>query len=122
MKKKKTYNVFIKNLILKAFVGIYPKEQNKKQKLRFNISLLTDDNIRNSNVISDFVSYEEIIKKVKLILDQGHIPLIENLGEKIATECLKDKKILSIDIKIEKLDVFKETESVGIQINRNKKK
>jgi len=52
MIKEKTYLVLIKNLILKAYVGIYPKEKIRKQKVRFNISISALDNIKTKNDIS----------------------------------------------------------------------
>ena len=43
MIKEKKYLVLIKNLILNASVGIYPKEKNRTQKVRFNISITAKD-------------------------------------------------------------------------------
>ena len=118
MIKEKTYLVLIKNLILKAFVGIYPKEKIRKQKVRFNISISALDNIKTKNDISEFVSYEDIIKNVKDVINKGHTPLIENLAQNIADKCLINKRILKIEIMVEKLEPFKEAESVGIKIIR----
>ena len=118
MIKEKTYLVLIKNLILKASVGIYPKEKIRKQKVRFNISISALDNIKTKNDISEFVSYEDVIKNVKYVINRGHIPLVENLADKIANKCLKDRRILKIEIMVEKLEPFKEAESVGIKIIR----
>ncbi len=120
--KTKTYTVFIKNLLCKAFVGIYKNEKRTKQRVRFNVLIHAEDNIKYINSISDFVSYEDVINKIKKVLKRGHVPLIENLAELIAKECLKDKKIQTIEIKIEKLDVFKDAESVGVKILRRQKK
>ena len=122
MIKEKKYLVLVKDLILKASVGIYPKEKIKKQKVRFNIFVTAQDNIKKKNDISDFVSYEDIIKNVKNVINKGHTPLIENLAHNIAEKCLINKKILRIEIMIEKLETFKETESVGIKIIRMNKK
>ena len=122
MIKEKKYLVLVKDLILKASVGIYPKEKIKKQKVRFNIFVTAQDNIKKKNDISDFVSYEDIIKNVKNVINKGHTPLIENLAHNIAEKCLINKKILRIEIIIEKLETFKETESVGIKIVRINKK
>ena len=122
MKKERKYLVLVKNLILKASVGIYPKEKTRKQKVRFNIFITATDNIKTKNDISDLVSYEDVIKNVKYIINRGHIPLIENLAQDIAKKCLINKKILKIEIMIEKLETFKETESVGIKIIRMNKK
>ena len=122
MIKEKKYSVLVKDLILKASVGIYPKEKIRKQKVRFNIFITATDNIKTKNDISDLVSYEDVIKNVKYIINRGHIPLIENLAQDIAKKCLINKKILKIEIMIEKLETFKEAESVGIKIIRMNKK
>jgi dihydroneopterin aldolase len=122
MIKKEKYIVLVKNLILKASVGIYPKEKIRKQKVRFNISITAKDNIKTKNDISEFVSYEDIIKIVKNAINRGHTPLIENLAQNIAEKCLINKKILKIKIMIEKLETFKEAESVGIKIIRMNRK
>ena len=45
---------------------------------------------------------------------------MENLAELIAIKCLKNKRILKIEIEVEKLEPFKEAESVGIKIIRTK--
>ena len=122
MIKKEKYIVLVKNLILKASVGIYPKEKIRKQKVRFNISITATDNIKTKNDISEFVSYEDVIKNVKNTINRGHTPLIENLAQNIAEKCLINKRILKIEIMIEKLETFKEAESVGIKIIRMNKK
>ena len=122
MIKEKKYSVLVKDLILKASVGIYPKEKIRKQKVRFNIFITAKDNIKAKNDISEFVSYEDIIKNVKNVINKGHTPLIENLAHNIAEKCLINKKIFKIEIMIEKLETFKETESVGIKIVRMNKK
>ena len=122
MIKEKKYLVLIKDLILNASVGIYPNEKNRTQKVRFNIFITATDNIKTKNDISDLVSYEDVIKNVKYIINRGHIPLIENLAQDISKKCLINKKILKIEIMIEKLETFKEAESVGIKIVRINRK
>ena len=122
MIKEKKYLVLIKDLILNASVGIYPNEKNRTQKVRFNISITAKDNIKTKNDISELVSYEDVIKNVKNVINKGHTPIIENLAHNIAEKCLINKKILRIEIMIEKLETFKETESVGIKIIRMNKK
>ena len=122
MIKEKKYLVLIKNLILNASVGIYPKEKNRTQKVRFNISITAKDNIKTKNDISEFVSYEDVIKNVKNVINRGHTQLIENLAQNIAEKCLINKRILKIEIMIEKLETFKEARSVGIKIIRMNRK
>ena len=53
MVKENNYLVLVKNLILKASIGIYPKEKIKKQKVRFNVSVTAKDSIKKKNDISE---------------------------------------------------------------------
>ena len=66
-KKKYKYNrkVNIKNLVLKISIGLHDFEKKKKQRVRFNIDITTDSNIKpdNKNLLS-IVNYEESIKKI----------------------------------------------------------
>ena len=70
--------------------------------------------------IDNFVSYEIIIEKIKKLIIKKHIDLLETLGEKILKICFQDERILSINLKLEKIEVFKEADSVGIEIFRER--
>tara|TARA_B100000575_G_C22791501_1_gene468037 strand:- start:93 stop:587 length:495 start_codon:yes stop_codon:yes gene_type:complete len=118
---KGTYEVQIKELTLMASIGIHEHEKIKKQRVSISLSIKVNDNIRGVNEdINHFVSYEKIIVNLKRIISKGHIELLETLGEKIAEMCFEDGRILSIWMKLEKLDVFPDTKSVGIEIVRDK--
>ena len=124
-KKRKinnTYKILINELTLDAFIGIHDFEKKKKQKIAISLSLDVDDNISGiEHKIENFVSYEHIVNDIKSILKEGHIDLLETLGEKIVELCFKDKRVLTIKLKLEKLEVFKDASSVGIEIFRKKK-
>ena len=124
-KKKKindTYKILINELTLDTFIGIHDFEKEKKQKIAISLSLDVDDNISGTeHKIENFVSYEHIVNDIKSILKKGHIDLLETLGEKIVELCFKDERVLTIKLKLEKLEVFKDASSVGIEIFRKKK-
>ena len=124
-KKRKinnTYKILINELTLDAFIGIHDFEKKKKQKISVSLSLDVNDNISSiEHKIENFVSYEHIVADIKSILKRGHIDLLETLGEEIVDLCFKDERVLTVKIKLEKLEVFKETSSVGIEIFRKKK-
>ena len=120
-KIKNTYKILINELTLDAFIGIHDFEKKKKQKISISLSLDVDDNISGiEHKIENFVSYEHIVADIKSLLKNGHIDLLETLGEKIVDLCFKDERVMTIKIKLEKLEVFKETSSVGIEIFRKK--
>ena len=120
-KPKNTYKILINELTLDAFIGIHDFEKKKKQKISISLSLDVNDNISGiEHKIENFVSYEHIVADIKSILKRGHIDLLETLGEKIVDLCFKDERVMTIKLKLEKLEVFKETSSVGIEIFRKK--
>ena len=119
-KQKFKYNkqIIIKDLILLISVGIHQFEKQKKQKVKFNLVITTDPNLKSD--IKSIVNYENIINDIKKITDKKHFELLESLAENIFDEIFKNKKIKKIKLKIEKLDIIKETKSVGIEVIKTK--
>ncbi len=122
-KKKYKYNrnVSIKNLILKIYIGLHNFEKKKKQRVRFNIDITTDSNIKpdNNNLLS-IVNYEDTIDKITSITKEKHHELLEDLAENIFDIIFKSKIVKKVSLKIEKLDIIKNTESVGIEVSKRR--
>tara|TARA_B100000989_G_scaffold174978_1_gene131198 strand:- start:1126 stop:1608 length:483 start_codon:yes stop_codon:yes gene_type:complete len=120
-KINKTYNIFIKDLKLKALIGIHDFEKDKKQRISINIELEVEENFKDlRDDINKVVSYEHIVNDIKKLVELGHVGLLETLAEQISSICFNDERVLIAKIKIEKLDVFEESKSVGIEILRKK--
>jgi FolB domain len=119
-KQKYKYNkkVIIKDLILLLSVGIHQFEKLKKQKVKFNIKITTDPNLKSD--IKTIVNYENVINDIKKLTEKKHFELLENLSEAIFDEIFKNKKVKKIKLRIEKLDIIKETDSVGIEVIKTK--
>ena len=119
-KQKFKYNkkIIVKDLILLLSVGIHRFEKLKKQKVKFNIEITTDPNLKPN--IRTIVNYESIINDIKRLTKNTHFELLEVLSESIFDEIFKNKKIKKIKLKIEKLDIIKETTSVGIEVIKTK--
>jgi dihydroneopterin aldolase len=115
-------HVFVRDLEIKALLGIYEHEKRDPQRIIVNIDLsvhegkdpLSDD-------ISQVVSYEVVVKKVEKIVARGHVNLVETLAERIAEACLRDKRVVGARVRIEKPDIIKNARSVGIEIERAKR-
>ena len=119
-KQKYKYNkkVIIKDLILLLSVGIHKFEKLKKQNVKFNIEITTDPNLKPD--VKTVVNYESIINDIKRLTEKKHFELLESLSESIFDEIFKNKKIKKVKLKIEKLDIIKETTSVGIEVVKTK--
>ena len=113
--------VVIKNLILNIFIGIHDFEKKKKQKVRFNIEVETNPNTKPSNKdFSTIVDYETLVNKIKELVKKQHHELLEELAENIFKIIFQNKLVKKANIKLEKLHIIKESESVGVDITKNR--
>ena len=123
LKEKYKYKrkVFIKNLILNVFIGIHNFEKKKKQRVRFNIEVVTNPYIKpNNKDLSKILNYEDLINKIRLLVKKQHHELIEDLAENMFEIIFQNRLVKKISIKIEKLDIIKNSESVGIEFSKSK--
>jgi 7,8-dihydroneopterin aldolase/epimerase/oxygenase len=115
------YHILVRDLLLKCLIGIHEYERLAPQRVRINVDMavferagpLGDD-------IANVVSYEDIINGIKRVMDDGHINLVETLAEDIAALCLVDSRVDSVRVRVEKLDVYAEAASVGVEIERRR--
>lgn len=112
-------HVFVRDLMLTAHIGIHAHEKRGPQRVRFNIDCAVfEDAPVTVDKIEAVVCYEQIIDLVKDMVARGHVGLLEVLAEQVAAAILDDVRIHAVRLRIEKLDVFPEAASVGIEIER----
>ncbi len=119
-------HVFLRDMVLQASIGVHAAEHEAKQRVRINIDLaVIDDAARNlsraapgRDILSRVVDYEAVADRVRAIVASGHVSLVETLAERIALSCLLDGRVRLARVRVEKLDVFADTASVGVEIER----
>ncbi len=111
----------IKDLILNISIGIHAFEKKKKQRVRFNIEILTNPHIYpNNKDLTSILNYEEVVKKIEKLTHLKHHELIEDLAENILNMIFRNKLVRKINLKIEKIDILKKANSVGIEVSKSK--
>ena len=126
VRKKKLYfsyenKIIIKDLILSFFLGYYRNEKRKKQRVQFNLVInFINHKPRNDMDIRSIVNYGKVIKIILNLVNKKHFNFLESLAEAIFDELFKDYRISKIMLRIEKLDIIKETSSVGIEITKKR--
>jgi len=123
LKEKFKYRrkVIVKNLLLNVFIGIHKFEKKKKQRVRFNIEIITDPSVKpNNKDLSTILNYEELVNKIKILVKNQHHELLEDLAENIFDIIFHNRLSKKAKIKIEKLDIMKNSESVGVEFLKNK--
>lgn len=113
--------VFVRDLVILCRIGIHPHEHAAPQRARISVDLWAmesplpiDDNIAN------VISYEDIVSGIEALMAKGHINLIETAAERIAALCLMDRRAVKVRVRVEKLDVFTNAASAGVEIERNR--
>ncbi|WP_339860974.1 dihydroneopterin aldolase [Paremcibacter congregatus] len=116
-----TRHVFIRDLMLDSYIGIYDHEKQSPQKIRVNIDLSVIEGPTGlQDNIDNVVCYEKIAKDIEAIVAAGHVHLVETLAENIASMSLQDDRISCVRVRVEKLEAIKNTTSVGIEIERSR--
>jgi dihydroneopterin aldolase len=64
------------------------------------------------------VDYEALVTRTRALVAAGHVQLVETLAERIAEACLTDPRIISVRVRVEKLDVFADAAAAGVEIER----
>ncbi len=112
-------HVFVRDLVLTCHIGVHVHEKRGPQRVRINLDLgVSERDKPHGDLLENVVCYEEIIKRVRAVTGDGHINLAETLAERIAAVCLQDPLCRSARVRVEKLDVFEDAKSVGVEIER----
>ena len=113
-------HVFLRDMVLPASIGIYPHEHSAQQRVRINVDLGVAEQPGEPrvgrDVLSRTVSYERVAQTVRDIVASGHVALVETLAERIAEACLVDARVRVARVRVEKLDVFADAVSGGVEI------
>jgi dihydroneopterin aldolase len=112
-------HVFVRDLILSCVIGVHAYEKDRRQRVRINVDLGVEEAKEpHHDRLPNVVCYEDIVARIRGIVGDGHINLVETLAERIAAVCLQNPRCRSARVRVEKLDVFADAESVGVEIER----
>jgi 7,8-dihydroneopterin aldolase/epimerase/oxygenase len=122
-------HVFLRDLVVPAQIGVHPHEHRGAQRIRVNIDLgVEDDALRAASraavgrdELRRVVDYETVAGTVRSIIAAGHVMLVETLAERIAEACLEDLRVQLARVRVEKLDVFADAASAGVEIERRRR-
>jgi len=125
-------HVFLRDMVLPASIGVHAFEHEAAQRIRVNVDLGVEDDgaaplsrvapraAVGPDELSRVVDYEAVARQVRAIVAAGHVRLLETLAERIAEACFADPRVNLVRIRIEKLDIFADTASVGVEIERRR--
>ncbi|MEM8770867.1 MAG: dihydroneopterin aldolase [Pseudomonadota bacterium] len=113
--------VFVSDLVLDAFIGVYDSEQGAAQPVRIDIAVdVVEPCNPAADRLEDVLCYNRLTQGVKAIIAEGHIKLVETLAERIASLALSHPMALSVRVRIEKPNAIAEAGAAGVEIMREK--
>ena len=116
-----TRRVFVKDLVLDCLIGIHRHERDGAQRVRINLDLEVRESKQPiEDRLSNVLCYEQLVARVRKLAVSGHVNLVETLAERIALLCLEEPEVAAAKVRVEKLDVFADAASVGIEISRRR--
>ncbi|MDX2225339.1 MAG: dihydroneopterin aldolase [Rhodospirillaceae bacterium] len=112
-------HVFVRDLELTCIIGVHAHEKRGPQRVRINVDLgVWEGDATHDDRLENVVCYEDLVVRIRAITADGSINLVETLAERIAEICLQHPLSRSARVRIEKLDVFADARSVGVEIER----
>lgn len=113
-------HVFVRDYETLAYIGVFAHEKGARQPVRINVDLAVIEEADHGDNINNVVCYNEVVKRIDEIIDNGHIHLVETMAEKIAELELASPLVASVKVCVEKLAAVKGAASVGVEIERKK--
>jgi dihydroneopterin aldolase len=111
-----TDRIFVREFVLPIRIGAYAHEREKPQKVRFDVEVNVTRLDRTAQDIRDVFSYDLITDAIRMIVAQEHIPLVEMLAERIAAVMLTHRRVTSVTVRVEKLEIG--PGGIGVEIVR----
>jgi dihydroneopterin aldolase len=109
----------VRGLVRDIGIGVFDEEKGRTQRVRFTVEVSIYPVPRTGNDdLTDTVSYDYIVEAIDKVTAQGHINLLETLAERIADECLADRRAAKVHLLVEKLDRLEGGASLCIEIQR----
>jgi dihydroneopterin aldolase len=112
-------HMFVRDLVMDAPIGVRVHELGRHQRIRLNLDLGVLDT-ESTDRLESVVCYDDLIAAVRVVVGAEHVQLVETLAERIAEACFRDRRVITARVRIEKLDVYPDAESVGIEIERRR--
>ena len=113
-----TDQIHIKDLLLRAIIGINEDERREKQDILINITLYTDHTPAASDEIVDTVNYRSLTKQIINLVEGSKFFLVEKMALEITRLCFVDSRVSRAVVRVEKPGALRFARSVGVTVDR----
>lgn len=111
--------ILIRDLLVRAILGVNPDERVHRQDVLVNVALEVD--VRPaavSDAIGDAVDYASLSHDIVTLAEGSRYYLVEKLVSEIAWMCLDDRRVRRATVTVEKPTALRFARSVGVEVSR----
>lgn len=111
--------IFIRDLRVRAIVGIYPQERVVPQEVLLNVTLYADTRqAAQTDDLADCVDYEQAANLLKQHVESAQRRTVEALAGDLAGLCLSLPGVRGARVRVEKTQAIPFAAGVGVEIER----
>lgn len=119
MDYEKHDKIFIRDLLMRAIIGINPDERINKQDVVLNITLYTSQRqAASSDDFSLTVDYKSVKQAIMALVEQSSFGLIEALAQAVADKLLSFEGVSACRVTLDKPGALRFARSVAVEILR----
>src|SRR5690606_15310256 len=112
--------IFIEELRVQAWVGVYEREKAAPQTVELNLTFGVPDAAAAHDDLADTIDYSKVVERICKELGERHFNLIETLGEFVVSLLFEEFGAPWVKIRIAKIGVMKDVRRVGVFIQRGR--
>jgi dihydroneopterin aldolase len=113
--------IIVRDLSLSCRIGVTEEERARRQRIRLNLKLEVVPDPPSEDRIAEVVHYGHLVARVRRTCLRADVQLLETLAEQVAANCFFDARIISVTVRIEKLDRYADVGGIGIELERRRK-
>jgi 2-amino-4-hydroxy-6-hydroxymethyldihydropteridine diphosphokinase len=114
-----TDHILIRDLLVRAILGVNPDERVHRQDVLINVALEVDARpAAASDAIEDTVNYASLSHDIVTLAEGTRYYLVEKLVSEIAWLCLDDRRVSRAAVTVEKPAAVRLARSVGVEVSR----
>jgi len=105
----------IKNLRLRALIGLYEWERKAKQEVVVNVEFEFDgEKAARTDAIDDSIDYKALTKKIIAEVEESQFQLLEALSNHVLNLVMADSRVKRARVEIDKPGALRFAESVSV--------
>ena len=114
--------VFIRQLRLQAWIGLYRHEKIASQTIEIDleIALPSDGTVFRTGKVADTIDYGVVVERIRALLAGERFGLVESLAERVADTILGEFSSPRVRVSVAKLGVLRDAKQVGVSIERSR--